>query len=82
MRPDELSQAWAKQAQLDAERGVIECRICQRMSKLDETTTLWRDGFLVFALCDDCVAGYDILMHQTSIGIEVRARSRVPLIGG
>ena len=31
-----------QQAQLDAERGVIACRMCQRHAGLDETTTLWR----------------------------------------
>lgn len=51
MRP-EHHRAWVQQAQLDAERGVIACRMCQRHAGLDETTTLWRNGHLVFALCD------------------------------
>ena len=52
MTPDALSRAWAKQAQLDAERGVVACRMCRQEAGLDETTTLWRNGQLVFALCD------------------------------
>ena len=47
MRP-EHHRAWVQQAQLDAERGVIACRMCQRHAGLDETTTLWRNGQLVF----------------------------------
>ncbi len=77
---DELQRAWVKQAQLDAERGVIECRMCRRHSALDETTTLWRNGVLVFALCDRCSTSHDVLLSPTEAGVEVRARRRGPLI--
>ena len=50
--------------------------------RLDETTTLWRNGHLVFALCDRCAGAHDVLMRPTPDGIEVRARSRTPLIVG
>ncbi len=83
MDADELRRAWARQAQLDAERGVIECRVCRRRSGLDETITLWRNGVLVFAVCDHCAASHDVLLTPTDAGIEVRARQRRPLeIGG
>jgi hypothetical protein len=82
MRAEDLGATWARQAQLDAERGVIECRMCRRRVGLDEATTLWRNGALVFALCDRCASRHDILMTPTSAGIEVRARSRSPLILG
>ncbi len=82
MTPDALSRAWAKQALLDAERGVIVCRMCRREAGLDETTTLWRDGHLVFALCDRCAGTHDVLLRPTPEGIEVRALSRAPLIIG
>ena len=82
MTPDALSRAWAKQAQLDAERGVIACRMCRREAGLDETTTLWRDGLLVFALCDRCAASHDVPMRPTPDGLEVRARARGALIVG
>ena len=82
MRPDALARAWARQAQLDAERGVIECRICRRRSGLDETLALWRNGVLVFAVCDHCSASHDILLAPTDVGIEVRARQRRPLVVG
>ena len=82
MTPDALSRSWAKQAQLDAERGVIACRMCRREAGLDETTTLWRNGQLVFALCDRCADAHDVLMGPTPDGIKVRARSRAPLIVG
>lgn len=78
----ELQRAWAKQAQLDAERGVIECRICKRCSELDEATTLWRNGMLVFALCDRCASTHEVVFSPTEVGVEVRARRRAPLVIG
>lgn len=82
MSPAELSRAWARQAQLDAERGVIACRMCTQHAGLDETTTLWRDGQLVFALCDRCAASHDVLMRPTAEGVEVRARARTAILVG
>ncbi|MFH0901140.1 MAG: hypothetical protein V2A73_10980 [Pseudomonadota bacterium] len=76
----DLQQAWVRQAQLDAERGVIECRMCRRRSGLDQATTLWRNGTLVFAVCDDCAASHEILMRPTEAGIEVRGRARYPVV--
>ena len=82
MRAEDLGEAWARQAQLDAERGVIECRMCRRRAGLDETVTLWRNGALVFAVCDRCAGSHDILMSPTDAGIEVRARRRAPIVVG
>ena len=82
MRAEDLGEAWARQAQLDAERGVIECRMCRRRAGLDETVTLWRNGALVFAVCDRCAGSHDILMTPTDAGIEVRARRRAPIVVG
>ena len=79
MRPEHHG-AWVRQAQLDAERGVIACRMCQRHAGLDETTTLWRNGQLVFALCDRCSASHDVVFSPTGAGVEVRARRRAPLV--
>jgi hypothetical protein len=78
----DIQRAWVRQAQLDAERGVIECRMCRRRSGLDEATTLWRDGTLVFAVCDRCATNHDILLTPTEAGIEVRARRREPIVVG
>jgi hypothetical protein len=82
MRAEDLGEAWARQAQLDAERGVIECRMCRRRAGLDETLTLWRNGALVFAVCDRCAGSHDILTTPTDAGIEVRARRRAPSVVG
>ena len=82
MSPGELQRAWVQQAHLDAERGVIECRMCRCKAELDQATTLWRNGELVFAVCDRCAGTHDILMRPTQAGIEVRARQRAPLILG
>jgi len=78
----DLQRAWVQQAQLDAERGVIECRMCHRRSGLDQTLTLWRNGALVFAICDRCAGGHDVLLRPTEAGIEVRGRRREPIIVG
>ena len=82
MPPDELRRAWASQAQLDAERGVIECRMCRQHSGLDESLTLWRNGVLVFAVCDRCSCSNDVLLTPTDVGVEVRARRRRPIVIG
>ena len=81
MRP-EHQRAWVQQAQLDAERGVIACRMCQRHAGLDETTTLWRNGQLVFALCDRCASCHDVVFSPTEAGVEVRAKRRATLVVG
>lgn len=78
----EHQRAWVQQAQLDAERGVIACRMCKRQTGLDQTTTLWRNGQLVFALCDRCAASHDVLFTPTEAGVEVRAKRRGPVIVG
>jgi hypothetical protein len=80
MDSDALHRAWVAQAQADADRGVIECRICKRHSQLDETITLWRNGFLVFAVCDRCCGCHDIAIRPTDAGIEVRGVNRGPLV--
>ena len=82
MRADGLGRAWARQAHLDAERGVIECRMCRRRAGLDEALTLWRNGVLVFAVCDRCASSHDVLLSPTDAGIEVRARRRRPVVVG
>ena len=82
MRADDLGRAWARQAQLDAERSVIECRMCRRCAGLDEALTLWRNGALVFAVCDRCSTSHDVLLTPTEAGVEVRARSRRPVVIG
>jgi len=78
----ELQRAWVRQAQLDAERGMIECRMCRQRVGLDEAVTLWRNGILVFAICDRCAACHDILLTPAEAGIEVRGRRREPFLVG
>ena len=80
MDADALQRAWIAQACADAERGVIECRMCRRGGPLDESLTLWRNGALVFAVCDRCSRSHDVLIRPTDAGIEIRGRARAPLI--
>ena len=82
MNPADLQGAWARQAQLDAERGVIECRVCRAHASLADTITLWRNGALVFASCHACMRAHEIHIRPSDAGLEVRARRRQPLIVG
>lgn len=79
MKP-EHQQAWVRQAQVDAERGVIGCRVCKRHAQLDGATTLWRNGLLVFALCDACSTSHDVVFTPTEAGVEIRGRRRGPIL--
>jgi hypothetical protein len=82
MEPADLTAAWFKQAQIDAEEGVIECRMCRKRAGLDATTTLWRNGNLIYALCDECACANDVVFTTTDRGVEIRARRRSPLVVG
>ena len=80
MDADTLRRAWVEQACADADRGVLECRMCRRRGPLDEALSVWRNGVLVFALCDPCARTNDVSIRATDGGIEVRGRARGPLI--
>ena len=80
MDGDTLQRAWFAQAQADAERGVLECRMCRRHGPLDEALTLWRNGVLLFAVCERCARSHDVMVRPTDAGVEIRGRSRAPLI--
>jgi hypothetical protein len=82
MDADALQRAWVAQAQADAERGVIACRMCRAPAPLDEALTIWRNGVLAYAVCDRCTTGSDVLLRRTDAGLEIRARTRGPLIVG
>jgi hypothetical protein len=79
-----LGRVWVKQAQADAERGVLECRVCKRRVDLDRCLTVWRNGVLVFGICDDCAAKHHVIFTPTERGIEVRAKRKEPyvILGG
>jgi hypothetical protein len=76
MDPSDLQRAWVRQAQLDAERGVIECRMCRARAELDRVVTVWRNGVLVYALCDACGATHEVVLRPVEAGLEIRARAR------
>ncbi len=80
MDDDAVQRAWVAQACADADRGVIECRMCRRRGALEEALTLWRNGVLVFAVCDRCARSNDVSIRATEAGVEVRGRARGPLI--
>ena len=80
MDVDAVQRAWVAQAQADAERGVLECRMCRRHGPLDEALTLWRNGVLLFAVCERCTRSHDVLIRRTEEGVEIRGRALGPLI--
>lgn len=82
MDTDALHRAWVRQAQADADRGVLECRMCRRQGPLEEAVTLWRNGLLLFAVCERCARSHDVVMRPTDAGIEIRAKSRVLIVRG
>lgn len=80
MEPSDLQRAWIRQAQLDAERGVIECRVCRTRAELDQVVTVWRNGVLAFALCDACGLAHEVVLRPVEAGLEIRARPRQPIV--
>lgn len=80
MTADEIQRAWVAQAQADADRGVLQCRMCRQHGPLDEALTLWRNGVLVYAVCDRCARSHDVLIRPTDVGIEIRGHARAPLV--
>jgi hypothetical protein len=77
-----LHESWVAQAQADAERDILECRMCRRKGPLDDALTIWRNGTIVFGVCDGCCASHDVLLRTAERGLEVRGISRRPLIVG
>ena len=75
-----ISEAWAAQAQALAERGVVECRMCRRREDLEGALQLWRNGVLVYAICERCSETHSILITPTDRGTEVRAKRRRPIL--
>jgi len=76
----QLSRAWSAQAQALAERGLVECRMCRRHEDLAGALQLWRNGVLVYAICERCAGDHDILITPTECGTEVRAKRRRPYV--
>lgn len=77
----EQTEAWARRAADTVEAsGTIACRMCGRDALIDETVTLWRNGALVFAICDHCAAQHEIVMKPVQDGTEVRASRVGPLV--
>ncbi len=70
------SQAWAARAQKLAEHGIVECRMCLRREDLKGALQIWRNGVLVYAICEFCAQFHDILITPSERGIEVRAKRR------
>lgn len=71
---------WAEEAQREAEREVLTCRVCKRSGPINAGITIWRDGSIIYGICDYCLHRSEFLITPTERGIEVRGRSRGPII--
>jgi hypothetical protein len=75
--PGEL---WAEQAQHEAEREILTCRACNKSGSIDEGITIWRNGKIVYGIGDCCLHRFDFLISATERGIEIRGKSRGPIV--
>lgn len=71
---------WADQAQLEAKEERLSCRVCKRLGPIDEGITIWRNGAIIYGICDGCLTGSEFLITPTPKGIEVRGRRTSPIV--
>ena len=77
-----FGEAWAENAQREADLGKLTCRACRKIGSLDEAITIWRNGILVYGIGDCCLAKSEFLIRPTELGIEIKGRSTSPIIVG
>lgn len=75
-------ELWAQQAQREADVDLLCCRVCKKTGPIDKAITIWRDGQIIYGICDGCLNTNEFLITPTERGIEVRGRSRGPIIVG
>lgn len=75
-------QLWAEQAQREAGVDLLTCRVCKETGPINEAITIWRDGRILYGICDECLHVSEFLITPTERGIEVRGKSRGPIIVG
>ncbi len=71
---------WAEQAQREAEQEILTCRVCKQPGPVNEGITIWRDGKILYGICDSCLCRSEFLITPTERGIEVRGKIRSPII--
>ena len=75
-----VGEQWAEQAQREAEREILTCRVCSRPGPINEGITIWRDGRIVYGIGDCCLHRFEFVITPTERGIEIRGKSRGPII--
>ena len=75
-------QLWADQAQREAKLELLSCRVCKQIGPIDQAITIWRDGEILYGICDGCLDSSEFLITSTERGIEVRGRRRRPITVG
>jgi len=76
--PD-LDDAVRREDDALAELGKMRCRCCRQVAELDRALTVWRNGQLVFGVCDGCTASQVIVIGTTERGIVVQRAQRALL---
>lgn len=59
-----------------ADKGQGKCRVCHKIGPLGKFLTCWKDGNLVFAICEDCMGSSVIIMEAVSAGYRIKASKK------
>lgn len=62
-----------------ADIGKMRCRCCHHVVELDRALSVWRNGQLVFGVCDDCCVANVLMIGATERGIAVHRVSRAAM---
>ncbi len=70
--PAEAQRSVAEVLEL-ADKGQGKCRVCKKIGPLGKFLTCWKDGHIVFAICEDCMGSSVIVMERVSAGYKIKA---------
>lgn len=72
MTAEEFARTWAHVAQIEAEQGILTCRVCKQQGPVEEAITIWRNGAVLYGICDRCLQTSIFHIEPTARGVEVR----------
>lgn len=59
-----------------ADKGQGKCRVCKKIGPLGKFLTCWKDGHIVFAICEDCMGTSVIVMERVIAGYKIKASKK------
>ncbi len=59
-----------------ADKGQGKCRVCQKIGPLGKFLTCFKDGNLVFAICERCMGSSVVIMEAVSAGYRIKASKK------